>query len=103
MKIEVGLFWFQFRGGNVNAVDDDQQTPLHTAAYYGNAYAVKCLLEKDADMELKDEDEALPIHLASSRGYFKYVIMSSQCLPAILFYHQVTYNIGITSCLRLIC
>ena len=65
---------FLFRGGNVNAVDDTQRTLLHTAADNGNAYAVKYLLEKEADMELKDEDEAQPIHLASSEGHFKYVI-----------------------------
>jgi ankyrin repeat protein len=65
---------FAFRGGNIHAVDDSQQTPLHAAAYNGNASAVKCLLEEGADVELKDGDGAQPIHLASSEGNFKYVI-----------------------------
>jgi ankyrin repeat protein len=68
------LFLFAFRGGNIHAVDDSEQTPLHAAACNGNASAVKCLLEEGADVELKDDDGAQPIHLASREGNSKYVI-----------------------------
>jgi ankyrin repeat protein len=54
-------------------VDDSQQTPLHVAVFYGNASAVKCLLEEGADVELKNDSGAQPIHLATE-GDFRYVI-----------------------------
>ena len=77
------IFLPKTRGCNVNALDEEQQTPLHKAADQGHASAVKYLLENGADMELKDEDGNQPIHLAASGGHFEYVYkalsISSHC------------------------
>ena len=65
------FFIHSFRGGSIDAVDSEQKTPLHLAAYKGHASAVEYLLEKGADMELKDEDGNHPIHLAADEGQYK--------------------------------
>ena len=42
------------RGADVNAVDDDQETPLHKAAYMGNASVCTTLLALGADPAAKN-------------------------------------------------
>ena len=54
-------------------MDKELRTPLHLAAENNHVSAVKYLFEKNADMEVKDDDGDQPIHLASRRGHFKYV------------------------------
>ena len=44
------------RGADVNAVDDDQETPLHKAAYMGNASVCTTLLALGADPAAKNSD-----------------------------------------------
>ena len=44
------------RGADVNAVNDDQMTPLHWAAWKGQASVCTTLLALGADPAAKDED-----------------------------------------------
>ncbi|RWS21387.1 E3 ubiquitin-protein ligase MIB2-like isoform X1 [Leptotrombidium deliense] len=57
---------------NLRAISSDRQrqTALHYAAFSGNAFAVKIILEKDASLhEIQNEFKNLPIHLAVSSRF----------------------------------
>ena len=54
-----------------------KRTPLHEVTIYGNVDAVEYLLENGADMELRDDNENQPIHLASRTGNTEYAVDSS--------------------------
>ena len=49
---------------DIDAVDSNGQTPLHTAAQNGLAYTVLFLLERNATMEKKDNQGKTPLELA---------------------------------------
>ena len=52
----------------------DGQTPLLLAAYYGYSDIVTMLLSYGADILAKDSiDDAMAIHIASAKGYYKVV------------------------------
>ena len=44
------------RGAEINCQDEDQETPLHWAADYGHAAAVKLLLTLGADTTIKNRE-----------------------------------------------
>ena len=61
------------RDCKIDAVDSLHHTPLHIAARRNHTSAVKILLEKGADMRLKDDNGDQPIHIAAEAGHYEYV------------------------------
>jgi ankyrin repeat protein len=57
-------------GADVAAQDETHLTPLHHAAFYGNAEAVRLLIQHGADVAVKDRSNMTPLHSASSNGEF---------------------------------
>ena len=49
---------------------DGLATPLHLACLYSNTDIIEYLLEKDADVNLKDESGDTPLHIACDRETF---------------------------------
>jgi hypothetical protein len=58
---------------NLNYLDKDGQSPLHTSCISGNFEICKLLVEKGATQCLKNKDGWYPIHLASYYGNVKVV------------------------------
>ncbi|CAN0396846.1 unnamed protein product, partial [Ectocarpus sp. 12 AP-2014] len=52
------------RGANVEALDDDHNTPLHLAAFFNRVEAIDLLLEAGANIEARDESDSTPLHCA---------------------------------------
>lgn len=50
-----------------------EQTALHIAAYEGNREAVKLLIEKGSDLNVKRDDKSTPLHLAVFKDRLKIV------------------------------
>ena len=50
------------KGADVNAKDNDGETPLHWASENGHEAIVSLLLEKGADVNAKDNDGETPLH-----------------------------------------
>ncbi|KAF2616001.1 hypothetical protein F2Q70_00009740 [Brassica cretica] len=59
--------------GRVDEPLEDNDTALHLACLYGHLPCVQLLLERGANMEVKDEDEAIPLHDACAGGYLEIV------------------------------
>ena len=59
-------------GTNVNAKNNDGNTPLHVAAYYVHKEIVELLIAEDADLNAKDEDGGTP--LDNGRGYLNWSV-----------------------------
>jgi ankyrin repeat protein len=56
-------------GADIDALDNDHATPLHTAAYYGCAKATRLLLEHGANVHLQDKEGQTPFQVASTKGW----------------------------------
>jgi ankyrin repeat protein/L-ascorbate metabolism protein UlaG (beta-lactamase superfamily) len=52
----------------LNSLDENNMTPLNTAALNGHPELVKVLLEKGADISIGDMDNSQPIHCAAISG-----------------------------------
>jgi ankyrin repeat protein len=61
-------------GANVNAANDEGDTPLHRAAQYGHTQTAIALIERGADVNATDYDEATPLHLAVQYGHTEIAI-----------------------------
>lgn len=53
---------------NVNAVDNNNFTALHGAAFYQHTKLLKLLIEKKADLEIKDSSGSTAVSIAANRG-----------------------------------
>ncbi|XP_063543871.1 poly [ADP-ribose] polymerase tankyrase [Cydia strobilella] len=56
---------------NVHAGDGRRSTPLHLAAGYNRARAVRLLLQRGADTHAKDKGGLVPLHNACSYGHYE--------------------------------
>ena len=57
------------KGSSVNVRGIDKQSPLHSAAFYGDLEVFKALLEYKADIEARDDRRRTPLHAASQDGH----------------------------------
>ena len=55
-------------GCDINAVDDDGQTPLHKSAMFGHTESVKLLIDKGANVNQIDNNGNTPLHVAIMSG-----------------------------------
>jgi cytohesin len=56
-------------GTDVNAKDEDENTPLHRAAYYGHKEIVVLLIAKGADVNAKNDSGMTPWLYAAHNGH----------------------------------
>lgn len=56
---------------NVHAGDGRRSTPLHLAAGYNRARALRLLLQRGADVHAKDKGGLVPLHNACSYGHYE--------------------------------
>ena len=52
-------------GADPNALDIDNETPLHYAAFRGNAVMIRLLLEHGAEVNSRNADDEIPLHHAA--------------------------------------
>ena len=57
----------------IEECDKFQMTPLHYAAEFGHIKVTKFLIEKGANIEVKNEDGNTPLHEAVDGGHFEVV------------------------------
>ena len=55
-------------GCDINAVDDDEQTPLHKSAMFGHRQSVQLLIDKGANVNKMDNNGNTPLHVAVMSG-----------------------------------
>lgn len=66
------------KGANLNQEGPDKQRPLHSAAYFGNTYAGKTLIELGADINAQESTESTgktPLHTASYKGHVAFITL----------------------------
>ncbi|MGO9315921.1 MAG: ankyrin repeat domain-containing protein, partial [Syntrophobacteraceae bacterium] len=56
------------QGANVNARDENRETPLHHAAYRGKTEVAALLIQKGAKVNARDVYEETPLHHAAYWG-----------------------------------
>ena len=52
-------------GADVNAIDEEQEIPLHLAAEYACSYSAELLLENGSEINSKNRNGDTPLHIAS--------------------------------------
>jgi hypothetical protein len=73
------------KGRDINVVDSQNRTPLHTACYDGNVPMVKVLLDArpKANIDAQDSEGNTPLHLAMIKGedYVAKMLIAAGCDP----------------------
>ncbi|KAL9268685.1 Receptor-interacting serine/threonine-protein kinase 4-like protein [Drosera capensis] len=54
--------------GSINEPVEDGDTPLHLSCLYDNFPCVQLIIERGADIQVKGEDGAIPLHDACAGG-----------------------------------
>ena len=74
LKINYFVFFLPCSTSLIGAQDRSENTPLHYAAKKGHLEAVKLLLVKstEEDMKQEDKDGNYPVHVAASAGHARY-------------------------------
>ena len=57
------------RGADVNVPNDENQTPLHLACYFGRVKLVQILLDAGANVDMKDDQGQTALHVVSGGAY----------------------------------
>lgn len=57
-------------GANIDAIDNNGDTPLSVASWSGSEHVVGLLLERGANVNDKNNDGATPLHQAVAQGEF---------------------------------
>lgn len=60
---------FFHSGCNVNAKDEDKNTPLHYATENGHLVSVQVLLNAGAKLSARNDEEDTPVHTAAENGH----------------------------------
>nr|WP_253309278.1 ankyrin repeat domain-containing protein [Rickettsia endosymbiont of Ceutorhynchus assimilis] len=66
------------QGANLEAKDNNDNTPLHNACNNGHFNVAKYLIEKGASLKAKNKDNKTPLELADHKGYINIVEMIKQ-------------------------
>ena len=57
------------KGASIEAMNTDDNTPLHLAIENGHSHIVELFLEHDAPVEAMDKNSNTPLHLAAKCGH----------------------------------
>ncbi|CAF4102818.1 unnamed protein product, partial [Rotaria sp. Silwood1] len=60
-----------YAGANLNAINRDGDTPLHSAIRYKHAGCTAILIHADASLNIRNSHHELPIELARRLGHHK--------------------------------
>jgi ankyrin repeat protein len=74
MKRVIHLLSHGAGDGDVNAQDAAGYSPLHAAASYDHIELARLLLDRGADVHIKDEDGDTPIQVCESAGMFDLLV-----------------------------
>lgn len=73
LKQEISKKWRWGRKDFVNTPSQVGFAPLHYAAYHNQREAMQLLIDKGADLTLKDNEGYLPLHWAAEKGHHEIV------------------------------
>ncbi len=58
-------------GADVNARDESEETPMHSAAYFNSLEVAQVLLAHGADVNARNKNKWAPLHNAANRNYLE--------------------------------
>ena len=66
-------------GADINAMDNDSWTPLHTSCYLGLLDSIQPLLSAGADLHMEDRKGRTAADVAKEKGYQSIVDLLEEC------------------------